>query len=153
MTDRLRPARRPDPLPDPLRWSITAWLAAVGFGVAETAVRLVLPDPPTAGELAARSGVYVVVAAAVLALASGRPAVRIAVAVVVGGIGTLSLIAEPVAWWAVGGSPGTFLAAADGATLLIVGLRAAHLLAVVVAMAAMFHPRVNAFFRSPARAT
>jgi hypothetical protein len=103
MTDRLRPARRLAPLPDPLRWSITAWLAAVGFGVAETAVRLVLPDPPTAGELAARSGVYAVVAAAVLALASGRPAVRIAVAVVVGGIGTLSLIAEPVAWGSVGG--------------------------------------------------
>jgi hypothetical protein len=153
MTDRLRPARRPALIPDPLRWSITAWLAAVAFGAAEAVVRLALPDPPTVGELATRAGIYAVVAASVLALASGRPAVRVAVAVMVGGIGTLSLIAEPAAWWAVGGSPGTFLAAADGATLLIVGLRAAHLLAVVVAMAAMFHPRVNAFFRSPARAT
>jgi len=61
MTDRLRPARRLALLPEPLRWSITAWLAAVAFGVAETVVRLALPDPPTAGELAARSAVYAVV--------------------------------------------------------------------------------------------
>jgi hypothetical protein len=153
MTDRLRPARRLALLPEPLRWSITAWLAAVAFGVTETVVRIALPDPPTAGELAARSAVYAVVAASVLALASGRPAVRVGVAVVVGVIGTLSLITEPVEWWAAGGSPVDFLTAADGATLLIVGLRTAHLLAVVVATAAMFHPRVNAFFRSPARAT
>ena len=88
MTDRLRPAHRPAPLPDPLRWSITAWLAAVAFGVAETAVRLVLPDPPTAGELAARSVVYAVVAGAVLALASG-----------------VLLSGSPWPWWSAGSAP------------------------------------------------
>ena len=106
--------------------------------------------PPAAAGAGSAAAVATAVAADTVA---GAASPVVAVAVVVGGIGTLSLIAEPVAWWAVGGSPATFLAAADGATLLIVGLRAAHLLAVIVAMAAMFHPRVNAFFRSPARAT
>ena len=68
MTERLRPALRPVQL----RWSITAWLAAVAFGVAETVVRLALPDPPTAGELAARSAVYAVVVSLQLPLRKGR---------------------------------------------------------------------------------
>ena len=88
MTERLRPFRRRGPLPVPLRWSIAAWLTAVALGVAETLVHLVLPDPPTAGELVARSVVYAVVAALVLALSSGNAAVRTAVAVLIGGVGT-----------------------------------------------------------------
>ena len=67
----------------------------------------------------------------------------------IGGVGTLSLIVEPVRWLAAGGSPAAYLAAADGSTLLIVGLRTAHLVAVLVALIAMFHPRVNAYFRAP----
>jgi hypothetical protein len=145
MTEAPRPPRS---MPAPLRWSIAAWLAAVGFGVAETVVRSVLPDPPGAGELVARGVVYALVAALVLALASGRAAVRLAVAVLVGGLGTLSLVAEPVGWLAAGGSPGAYLAAADGATLLIVGLRAAHLLAVLGALVLLFGRRVDAYFRT-----
>jgi hypothetical protein len=149
MTARLRPSRRSRPLPRPLRWSIAAWLAAVAFGVAETLVRLALPDPPTAGELVVRSAVYVLVAVSVLALSSGRAAVRAAVAVLVGGVGTLSLAAEPVQWLAAGGSPVAYLASADVATLLIVALRTAHLLAVLVALVLLFGPRANAYFRAP----
>lgn len=148
MTERPRSFHRGSP-PAPLRWSIAAWLVAIAFGVAESLVRLALPDPPTPDELVVRSVVYVLVAALVLALASGRPAIRAAVAVLIGGVGTVSLAVEPVRWLAVGGSPAAYLAAADGWTLLIVGLRAAHLLAVLVAMVAMFRPRANAYFRAP----
>ena len=144
MTDSLRPAR----LPAPLRRSIAAWLVAVACGVTETLVRLALPDPPTAGELVGRSVVYALVVASVLGLASGRATVRVAVAVLLGAVGTVSLIADPVGWLAAGGSPAAFLAAADGPTLLIVGLRTVHLLAVLIALVAMFHPRANAFFRA-----
>ena len=147
MTESVRSSRRLDPPPTELRWSITAWLAAVGFGVAEAVVRLVLPDPPTADELVARSVIYALVVVLVLALASGRPAVRIAVAVLIGGVGTLSLIMEPVGWLVVGGSPMAFLGAADGPTLVVVGLRAAHVVAVLVGLVTMFHPNVNSYMR------
>jgi hypothetical protein len=147
MTESVRSSRRLGPPPAELRWSITAWLAAVAFGVAEAVVRLVLPDPPTADELVARSVIYALVVVLVLALASGRPAVRVAVAVLIGGVGTLSLIMEPVGWLVAGGSPMAFLAAADGATLVVVGLRAAHVVAVLVGLVAMFHPNVNSYMR------
>lgn len=150
MTEHLRPFRRPGTIPAPLRWSITAWLAAVAFGAAETLVRLALPEPPTAGEIVARTAVYAVVAVLVLTLSSGHTAVRTAVAVLVGVVGTLSLITEPVQWLAAGGSPAAYLAAADGPTLLVAGLRAGHVLAVLVALTTLFHPRVNAYFRAPA---
>jgi hypothetical protein len=138
---------RPGSVPAPLRWSITALLTAVVLGVVETVVRLVLPDPPTAGEFVARAVVYGLVVVLVLALASGRPVVRAAVAVLLGGVGTLSLIVEPMEWLSAGGSPAAFLAAADGPTLMVVGVRAAHLVAVLVGLVAMFHPDVNAYVR------
>jgi hypothetical protein len=147
MTEHVRPSGLLAPLPGPLCLSVGAWLAAVAFGIAETVVRLVLPDPPTAGGLVARSVVYALVVALVLSLTYGHGAIRTAVAVLLGGVGTVSLTAEPVRWLAAGGSPMAFLAAADDLTLLVVWLRMAHLLAVLVALAAMFHPRVNAFFR------
>jgi hypothetical protein len=147
MTETLRSSRRVGPVPPALRWSITAWLAAVAFGVAETVVRLVLPDPPTVDAVVVRALIYGLVVVLVLALASGRNAVRVAVAVLLGGIGTLSLIIEPVGWLVAGGSPMAFLEAADGPTLAVIVVRAAHLVAVLVGLVTMFHPDVNAYVR------
>ena len=98
-----------------------------------------------------RFAIYTVVVALVLALRTGRNAVRWALALLLGGVGMLSLVVEPLAWVLAGGSPATFLAGADGATRLITGLRLAHVAAVLAALVLMFRPRANAFFRSARR--
>lgn len=135
-------------VPVPVRLSVMGWLTAITAGVLETLVRIVLPDPPTPGQLAARFAIYTVVVALVLALRTGRNAIRWALAVLLGGIGTLSLVMEPLSWLLAGGSPAEFLATADGPTLLIVALRVAHLVAVFAALVLMFRPRANVFFRT-----
>lgn len=126
------------------------WLTAIAAGVAETLVRLVLPDPPTSSRLAVRFAIYVVLAVLVSSLLTGRNAIRWAVAGVLGEVGTLSLVMEPLSWILAGGSPTAFLAAAGGPTLLVVGLRVLHLGAVLAALVLMFRPAANVFFRAEA---
>jgi hypothetical protein len=137
--------------PAAVRFSVLGWLAAIAAGVAEVLVRLALPEPPTPAELGVRGALYVALAALVLALRSGRNAVRWAVTVVLGGVGLLSLVAEPVGWWLAGGSVTAFLAAADGPTVLVVALRVLHVGAVLAALVALYTPSANAFFRAAGR--
>jgi hypothetical protein len=136
------------PAPTTVSLSVLLWLAAIGAGVAEALVHLFTPIAPTLPALAARFGLYAVLTVLVLALRTGRDAVRWAVAVLLGGIGTASLVVEPVGWLLAGGSPGAFLAAADIPTLAAAGLRAAHVVAVLSALVLMFRPSANAWFRS-----
>ena len=133
--------------PATVQMSVVLWLAAIGAGAAEALVHLLLPEPPTLAQLAARFGIYAVLTVLVLALRTGRAVVRWTVAVLLGGIGTLSLVIEPVSWLLAGGSPGAFLVAADAPALVAATLRAAHLVAVLSALALMFRPAANAWFR------
>jgi hypothetical protein len=134
--------------PVAVRRSILLWLAAIGAGVAEALVHVAQADAPSTGALAVRFTIYAALTALVLALRTGRNAVRWVVAVLLGGIGTLSLVVEPVSWWTAGGSVPAFLAAADGPTLLITGLRLFHVLAVLAALVLVFRPQANRFFRT-----
>ena len=136
------------PVPAAVSLSVLLWLAAIGAGVAEALVHLLTPVAPTLPALAARFGLYAVLAVLVLALRTGRDAVRWAVAVLLGGVGTASLVVEPIGWLVGGGSPAAFLAAADLPTLLAAGLRVAHVAAVVSALVLMFRSSANAWFRS-----
>ena len=80
MSFTIHPARTsPAPVPTAVQWSVGGWLVAVTAGVAETLVHLALPDPPSAGALAVRAGIYAVVVVLVLALTTGRRAVRWAI--------------------------------------------------------------------------
>lgn len=133
--------------PSAVTLSVALWLGAILAGVAEALVRLATPEAPAADELAVRFGLYLVLAVLVLALRRGRNAVRWTVAVLLGGLGTLSLVAEPLGYLAGGGSAGAFLATADGPELLAAGLRALHVVEVLVALALLFHPSSTAFFR------
>jgi hypothetical protein len=135
-------------VPHPVRLAVTAWLTAIGAGVGETVVRLALPDPPTGGELAVRCAIYAALALLVLALRTGRRAVRLALTVLLGGVGLLSLLGEPTGWVLAGGSVAAFLGSADALTWVVVLIRALHVGAVVVALAAMYRPAANAYFRS-----
>jgi hypothetical protein len=135
-------------VPGPVRLAVAAWLTAIGAGVGETLVRLALPDPPTGGELAVRFSIYAVLTLLVLALRTGRRAVRLALTVLLGGLGLLSLLGEPAAWVLAGGSATAFLTEADALTWGVVLTRGLHVGAVVVALLAMYRPAANAYFRS-----
>lgn len=134
-------------VPAAVQLSVLLWLGAIGAGAAEALVHLLLPQPPTVPELAARFGLYTVLAVLVLALRTGHDAVRWTVAVLLGGIGTVSLVIEPVTWLLAGGSPVAFLVTADAPALVAAVLRVAHLIAVFSALALMFRPAANAWFR------
>jgi hypothetical protein len=133
--------------PAAVQLSAVLWLAAIGTGATEALVHLLLPQPPTLGQLAARFGIYAVLTVLVLALRTGRNSVRWTVAVLLGGFGTVSLVIEPVSWLLVGGSPGLFLVTADAPALVAAVLRIAHLIAVFSALVLMFRPAANAWFR------
>ncbi|GAA5118493.1 hypothetical protein [Pseudonocardia adelaidensis] len=133
--------------PPTVQLSVLLWLGAIGAGAAEALLHLLFPEPPTAGQLAARFGLYAVLAALVLALRTGRNAVRWTVAVLLGGFGTLSLVIEPISWLLAGGSPGLFIVTADALAFAAAGLRIAHIVAVISAMALMFGAAANAWFR------
>jgi hypothetical protein len=134
-------------VPAPVRLSVRLWLGAIAAGAAEALVWLVQPEPPTPTQLGVRFAIYTALVVLVLALHTGRAPVRWAVAGLLGGIGSLSLVIEPLTWLGAGGSPAAFLAAADAPTLMIVILRVLHIAAVVGAMVALFRPEANAFYR------
>ncbi len=140
---------RPATAPAPVRLSVVLWLTAIAAGAAEALVYLLLPEPPTAAQLGVRFAIYAALTLLVLALHTGRNAVRWTVAVLLGVIGTASLVVEPVSWLLAGGSPGVFLATADAPTLVAAGLRLVHVAAVLGALVLMFRPRATAFFRRP----
>jgi hypothetical protein len=136
------------PVPRPVRAAVVVWLVAVGAGVAETLVHLALPDPPGPAALAKRALIYTGVVVLVLALPGGRNTVRWTLAVLLGMVGTASLVVEPLTWLATGASPVAYLADAGVPDLAVVALRVVHLAAVVVALVLMFRPAANAFFSS-----
>ena len=153
---------RPDPrpgIPTQLQASYLLWLLAVAAGVFETA--LVVVDA-TDGEVGSANQVAVGVAVRLLVftglvylaaqLRQGRNWARVALAVLYGGIGTLSLVIGPVTWLAEGGSLADAVTAADLGSVLFAASRVVHLGAVIAALILMFHPAANAYLRATTRA-
>lgn len=135
-------------VPRAVRLSVVIWLAAIATGSVEALVRLLLPEPPTPTQLAVRFAIYTAFVVLVLALHTGRNAVRWAVALLLGGIGALSLVVEPLDWLLAGGSPMSFLITADGPTLVVTALRTLHIATVAVALTLLFRPSATRYFRS-----
>ena len=156
--DTARPDPRPG-IPTQLQISYWLWLLAVAAGVFETV--LVVVDA-TDGEVGSANQVAVGVAVRLLVftglvylaaqLRQGRNWARVALAVLYGGIGTLSLVVGPVTWLAEGGSLADAVAAADLGSVLFAASRAVHLGAVIAALLLMFHPAANAYLRATTRA-
>jgi hypothetical protein len=141
------PSRRdPRPgIPTQLQASYRLWLVAVAAGVVEAA--LVVVDA-TSGDVGSAAQVAVGVAVRLLAFAGlvdlaarlrrGRNWARVALAVLYGGIGTLSPAIGPVTWLAEGGSLSDAVAAADLGSVLFAASRVVHLGAVIAALTLMF---------------
>jgi hypothetical protein len=152
--DTFRLAPRPG-IPRQLQASFLLWLAAVAAGLFETA--LVVVDA-TDGEVGSATQLTVGVAVRLLVftglvylaaqLRQGHNWARITLAVLYGGIGTLSLVIGPVTWLADGGSLADAVAAADLGSVLFAASRVVHLGAVIAALLLMFHPAANAYLRA-----
>jgi hypothetical protein len=153
----LRPDPRPG-VPVQLQASFRLWLAAVAAGLFETALVVVDAidgDVGSAAEVAAGVAVRLLVFAGAVFLAAqlrlGSNLARVALAVLLGGIGTLSLVIGPVTWLAEGGSLADAVAAADLGSVLFTASRVVHLGAVIAALILMFHPAANAYIRAGRR--
>jgi hypothetical protein len=119
----------------------------VAAGVVETAIwALTSQEYHAAVQLPVRAAVYLIATALIIQLGRGRGWARIALTVLLGGVGLLSLLAEPVSWLAAGGSTAEFLAAVDGTTLAVAAVRIAHVAAVLTALVLMYRPTANLFF-------
>ena len=156
--DAFRPGPRPD-IPRQLRDSFRLWLLAVAAGLFETA--LVVADA-TDGDVGSAAQVTVGVAVRLLVftaavylaaqLRQGKQWARVALAVGLGGIGTLSLVIGPVTWLAEGGSLADTAAAADLGSVLFAASRVVPLGAVIAALILMFHPAASAYIRTTTHA-
>jgi hypothetical protein len=154
---------RPDPrsgIPRQLQVSVRLWLVAVAAGLFETALVVVDAsdgDVGSAAQVAAGVAVRLLVFTGavylVARLRQGRNWARVALAVLLGGIGTASLVIGPVTWLAEGGSLGDAVAAADPGSVLFAASRVLHLGAVIAALILMFQPAANAYIRATPRAT
>jgi hypothetical protein len=140
--------------PRQVRASFWLWLIAVAAGLFETA--LVVVDAAD-GEVGSTAEVAVGVTIRLVAFAGlvylatrlrlGRNGARIALAVLYGGFGTLSLVIGPVTRLAAGGSMANAISAADLGFVLFAASRLVHLAAIIAALILMFHPATSAYIR------
>jgi hypothetical protein len=111
-----------------------------------------LAEGPDSGGLLIRVVVYAVAVYVIFQMRLGKRWARLTLAVLLGGVGTLSLVIDPILWLAAGNSLGEVFARADLLFVLVAPIRAIHLAAVLGALVFMFLPAANNYFRraSPA---
>src|SRR4029453_2464747 len=155
--DTFRRGPRPG-IPTQFQASYRLWLVAVAAGGFETALAVV---DATSGDVGSAAQVTVGVAVRLLALTGlvdlavqlrqGMNWARVALAVLYGGIGALSLVVGPVPWLAEGGSLTEAVAAADLGSVLFASSRVVHLGAVIAALTLMFTPAAYAHINATDR--
>ena len=135
--------------------SFLLWLTAVAAGVIETIIRVIgsLDGDLDSSGLLIRVIVYAVAVYVIAQMRLGKKWARLALAVLLGGIGTLSLVIDPISWLAAGNSLREVFTEADLLFFLIAPIRVVHLAAVVAAMVLMFLPAANDYFRAARYAT
>jgi hypothetical protein len=156
--DKFQPVPRLG-IPKQIQASFLLWLAAVAAGLFETALVVVDAtdgDVGSVAEVAAGVAVRLLVFTGAVYLAAqlrlGKNWARVALAVLLGGIGALSLVIGPASWLVEGGSLADAVAAADLGSVLFAASRVVHLGAVIAALILMFHPAANAYIRATTQA-
>jgi hypothetical protein len=141
--------------PGEVRASFLMWLTAVAAGVLETIIRIIYSlsvgswgEADVTGVII-RVIVYTVAVYIIAQMRLGKRWARIALAVLLGGIGTLSLVIDPISWLAAGNSLREVFTQADLLLFIIAPIRAVHLAAVIAALVLMFLPAANDYFRHP----
>lgn len=134
--------------PTEVRAAFVLWLTAVAAGAFETALMLGrVPADEIAVGLVVRLTVFTVAVLVAFRMRSGARWARITLAVGLGVVGTASLVVEPLRYLLDGGSLADALSRADTLDLVFGASRAVHLAAVLTAVALMFRPAANAYFR------
>jgi hypothetical protein len=142
-------------VPKEVQVSFLLWLTAVAAGVLETIIRVIdslSVGSSSGGEavvtgVAIRVVVYTVVVYIIVQMRLGKRWARLTLAVLLGMIGTLSLVIDPISWLAGGNSLREVFTQADLLFVLIAPIRVVHLAAVIAALALMFLPAANTYFR------
>jgi hypothetical protein len=149
-------AFRPGPLPGvpgEVQASFLLWLTAVAAGVVETVIRVIYSLSVGSGGEADGTGVviraivYTVAVYVIAQMRLGKRWARMTLAVLLGGIGTLSLVIDPISWLAGGNSLHEVFTQPDLLFVFIAPIRAVHLAAVLGALVLMFFPAANNYFR------
>jgi hypothetical protein len=153
----------PPGVPREVQASFVLWLTAVAAGVLETIIRVI---DASLISLASGSGgeadvtgvvirviVYTVAVYIITQMRLGKRWARITLAVLLGVIGTLSLVIDPVSWLAGANSLREVFTQADLLFFIIAPIRAVHLVAVISALVFMFLPASNNYFRAARSAT
>ena len=147
----------PPGVPKVVQASFLLWLTAVAAGVLETIIRII--DASAMGWISGSGGetdvtgvlirviVYGLVVYMVTRMRLGKRWARLTLAVLLGGIGTLSLVIDPISWLAGGNSLSEVFTEADLLFYLIAPIRTVHLVAVIAALVLMFLPAANTYFR------
>jgi hypothetical protein len=151
----------PPGVPKEVQASFLLWLTAVAAGVLETIIRVIDAlargaasgsggDADVTGAISGvviRAIVYTLVVYIITRMRLGKRWARLTLAVLLGVIGTLSLVIDPISWLAGGNSLQEVFTEADLLFVLIAPIRAVHLAAVIAALVFMFLPAANTYFR------
>ena len=151
----------PPGVPKEVQASFLLWLTAVAAGVLETIIRLI--DALAMGWASGSGGesdvtamisgvvirviIYTVVVYIITQMRLGKRWARLTLAGLLGVIGTLSLVIDPISWLAGGNSLSEVFTQADLLFFLIAPIRIVHLAAVIAALVLMFLPSANTYFR------
>lgn len=140
------------PRPQSVTLAFRALVAAVGFGVAETAVHSSgqFGQSTGLGALAAgwllRTGIYVVVLVVAWRMLHGDRWARLMLALGIGVLGTASLLVEPLTALLAADSAGDLLPDTTVENALVAITRIGHICAVLIAIPAMYTPQARAWF-------
>ncbi|TQN31650.1 hypothetical protein FHX37_1567 [Haloactinospora alba] len=146
--------------PVAIRVAVALWCTALAAGMAETVLGAAgeLSDPnsgmgilPVTLIIGVRLLVTVVFGCIVVALLHGRGWSRVVLAVLLGGIGTATLIYGPITQLVQGEPLATALGISDAESLVFFLVRALHLTAVLGALVTMFLPSATRFLRNNER--
>jgi hypothetical protein len=151
----------PPGVPKEVQASFLLWLTAVTAGVLETIIRVI--DALALGWASGSGGqtdvtgvisgvvirviVYTLVVYIITRMRLGKSWARLTLAVLLGVIGTLSLVIDPISWLAGGNSLSEVFTEADLLFFLIAPIRTVHLAAVIAALVFMFLPAANTYYR------
>ena len=152
--EALKVSPRPG-VPKEVQASFLLWLTAVAAGVLETIIRVVnalfiglASGSGAISSVAIRVIIYTVAVYIIVQMRLGKRWARLTLAVLLGVIGTLSLVIDPISWLAGGNSLREVFTEADLLFIFIAPIRAVHLVAVIAALVFMFLPAANTYFRA-----
>ena len=152
----------PPGVPKEVQASFLLWLTAVAAGVLETIIRVIDAlfvglGSVSGGEAEVSGAISTVVIRVVIYTAAvyiiaqmrlGKGWARLTLAVLLGMIGTLSLVIDPISWLAGGNSLREVFTEADLLFIFVAPIRVVHLAAVIAALVFMFLPAANTYFRA-----